>query len=60
MNIVALDPYLNGAIAILKDNTIAVQPFSLSGKTLDLAELALIFRGATPALVVIEFLRDAA
>jgi crossover junction endodeoxyribonuclease RuvC len=54
LNLIALDPGLTGAIAILKNNTITAQPFPIAGKTLDLAALTHIIRDAAPELVVIE------
>lgn len=54
MNIIALDPGLSGAIAILTHNTITAQPFPIAGKALDLGALTTIIRDAAPSLAVIE------
>jgi crossover junction endodeoxyribonuclease RuvC len=65
-SIIALDPGMNGAIAIAPfpvrgepfptNGKIipSVQPFPISGKTLDLVALAQTIRGANPVLAVIE------
>jgi crossover junction endodeoxyribonuclease RuvC len=54
MNLIALDPGLSGAIAILTNNTITAQPLPIAGKSLDLAALTQIIRDAAPSLAVIE------
>jgi crossover junction endodeoxyribonuclease RuvC len=53
-NVVALDPGLSGAIAILHNTNITAYPLPIAGKTLDLAALTDIIRDAAPQLAVIE------
>jgi crossover junction endodeoxyribonuclease RuvC len=53
-NLIALDPGLTGAIAILYRGEVGARPLPLAGKTLDLAELATIITQAKPRLAVIE------
>lgn len=54
IRIIALDPGLHGAIAILKNNTITAQNLPIAGKALDLAALTAIIQDADPSLAVIE------
>lgn len=52
--IVAIDPGLSGAIAILHQGKVTAQPMPLAGKTLDLVELATIIKQVSPSLAIIE------
>jgi crossover junction endodeoxyribonuclease RuvC len=54
VNIIALDPGLSGAIAILTNNTITAQPLPIAGKVLDFGALTAIIRDAAPTLAVVE------
>lgn len=53
-NLIALDPGMNGAIAILNDGIVTAHPFPIAGKILDLAAIADLIQSASPAIAVIE------
>jgi crossover junction endodeoxyribonuclease RuvC len=54
MNLIALDPGLSGAIAILHNGTITARPLPIAGKALDLGALTAIIRDAPPELAIVE------
>jgi crossover junction endodeoxyribonuclease RuvC len=51
--IIAIDPGLSGAIAIL-NGELSAQPLPIAGKELDLGELARLIQNAYPVLAVVE------
>lgn len=53
-SIIAIDPGMGGAIAILHRGKVGARPLPIAGKTLDLAELTTIIRQASPALAIME------
>jgi crossover junction endodeoxyribonuclease RuvC len=53
-NIIAIDPGLSGAIAILYRGDVGARPLPIAGKTLDLVELATIIQQARPTLAIVE------
>jgi crossover junction endodeoxyribonuclease RuvC len=53
-NLVAIDPGLKGAIAVLSDGGISVHRMPIAGKDLDLPTIAAIIKAASPEWIILE------
>lgn len=54
MNLIAIDPGMKGAIAILQDGAVCAEPLPIAGKELDLPTLTATITAAAPILAAVE------